>query len=482
MTYILNHEGNPHLRYFEDIAAIPRGSYNEKGVADYICKFAEDHGLEYNRDKVNNIIIRKPATAGYEDHPAVCMQGHMDMVCEKAPDKVHDFTKDPIELRVVDGDWLMGTDTTLGGDDGVAVALMLAILAEEDIPHPDIECIFTMGEEAGVIGAQQFDFSLIKARKYIGLDGVFEGTITVLTAGVVKGFFHFPVAFTSNDKPVFKIHVKGLTAGHGGKNMANEQANAIKVIARGLCDIKKAGIDYAVADINGGTYANAIAEECWVTIAADASDKDKIADTFAKTFANIQKEHSISDPDMYYEFSDAAAADKVLDEKSAANIIGYLFMSPTGCYMRSLKYPGVPTASRNLGTISIEDNIATVAYQFRASATSMLTDLFERGKILADFYGGTFELETEYHGYEIEPTSPMHDLYREVYKEVTGKEADLEAAHYGTDTGTFLENIPDMDILVISPILENVHTPMERCSISSFNRNYLYLKMLLERC
>ncbi|MDD5792745.1 MAG: beta-Ala-His dipeptidase [Erysipelotrichaceae bacterium] len=482
MTYILNHEGNPHLKFFEDIAAIPRGSYNEKGIADYICKFAEDHNLQYHRDNINNLLVRKPASPGYESHPPVCMQGHMDMVCEKVPGTKHDFTKDPIALRVVDEDWLMGTDTTLGGDDGVAVALMLAILDDDSLPHPELECIFTMGEEAGCIGSQAFDYSLIKSRKMIGLDGCTEGTSTVLTSGVILGNFYFPITYKKNQNPIYKLEATGLNAGHGGANMAKEQANAIKLIARSLKAIRNADIKYEIADICGGTITNAIAEECWVTIAAKESDAIEIKTIFESTFKDIQNEHKYSDPNMKCSFKEGDPTECVIESNLALNLVDYLFMVPTGCYMRSLQYIGLPIASRNLGTIRIKDGQAIIGYQFRATATSMLRDLFERGKMLAEIYNGTFELLTEYHGYDVEPYSPFFNLWNEVYKEYSGKDVEIEAVHYGTDTGTFLENIPDMDLIILSPILIDVHRPTERLSISSFNRSYQYLKTILERC
>lgn len=480
MSYILNHDGKPYLKFFEDIAAIPHGSFNEAAIAQYVCDFAEKHNLKYQIDDMKNIVIWKPATPGYEDHPPVSLQGHMDMVCEKAPGVEHDFEKDPLKLRVVDG-FLMATDTTLGADDGVAVALMMALLESDDYQHPELECIFTVSEEPGVIGASAFDCSILKAKKMIGLDGLTEGTSTVLTSGVIHGDFKFPAEWEAAAGTAFELKIFGLNGGHGGNNMIKEQANAIKMMARALSYMKDQ-FPVKIADFKGGTIRNGIAEECNACIVVDEKNGAAAKDIFLGVINDVKKEHAVSDPGIDASFAPCDLPEKVLTEKVGYGIVDFLFLLPTGAFMRSLKYKDLPIASRNLGNISVGEAEIIVGYMHRNTHTSMLNDFLKYSEQLCGIYGGTFEAAAKYPGYEIEPGSPLYQIWNDVYKKYSGKDIEPEAVHYGTDTGTFVERIEGLDVIVMSPIIMDPHRPTERLDLASFDRTYQYLKDILEKC
>lgn len=480
MKYILNHEGKPYLKFFEDIAAIPHGSYNEKAISDYIVEFAKSRNLWYIQDEKYNVLIKKPATPGYEDHEPIILQGHMDMVCEKVPGSGHDFEKDPLQLYVEDG-WLKARNTTLGADNGVAVAYILAILDEEELQHPDLECVLNVSEEPGVYGAIAFNTAQLKGKKFIGLDGCTEGTSTILTTGVIGGSFFKELQWEDSVKDTYEIKIWGLTAGHGGGNIGKEQANAIKAMFRILYYIhSEVGLN--IAYVRGGTIRNAIAEECEAVISIDGKMKNRVFEIFDRCRKQEIEEHKISDPNIDMSFKKVSGYTRMLTDACTKDIIEFVYLTPSGALMRSLVYEGLPISSRNMGTIDIApDGRVELSYLFRCVNFGQLVDLLEQGVLLAGIYGFTFDEQCRYSGYEVEPGRPLYNTYAEVYKEMSGQGLLYEIVHYGTDAGTYAERIPDLDIIVISPTIIDVHRPTERLDLASFHRAYQYLKGVLER-
>lgn len=484
MAYILDHENKPYLKYFEDIAAIPHGSYNEEAISNYIVEFAKEHGLWHMQDSANNVLIKKPAAPGYETHEPIILQGHMDMVCEKVAGSSHDFKKDPLQLYVEDG-WLKARGTTLGGDDGVAVAYILAILADEELKHPALECVINTGEEAGVLGTQAFDVSTLSAKKFIGLDGCTEGTSTILTSGVIGGSFTKNIHLKKSTKvSALKLKIGGLNAGHAAGNIGKEQANAIKSLGRILYYIDRE-YDIDIIRLKGGSYRNAIAEECEAVIGIDENDEGGIERIFNK-YAVLEKQlHKNTDTHMYLTLEKAPASSEAMADETKKALLRFIYMMPSGTLMRSVVYDWLPIASCNMGTVELKEagerKYIEIEYLFRCVNTTHLEDVYNSGLLIGELNGFTFELQSKYSGYEIEPGSDFYNLYAEVYKDLSGKELEFETVHYGTDAGTYAERIPGLDIIVLSPILVDVHTPEERLNLASFDRAYQYLKEILRR-
>lgn len=485
MAYILEseHKNKPYLKYFEDIAAIPHGTYNEQEISNYIVEFAKKRGLYYVQDDAYNVFIKKPATPGYENHETIILQGHMDMVCEKVPDSKHDFLTDPLKLYIEDG-WLTAEETTLGADDGVAVAYILAILDDENLEHPALECVINTGEEAGVLGAKAFDTSILTGKKFIGLDGCTEGTSTIMTSGVIGGTFFRVVDWEDNTKNMYKIKIFGLSAGHAAANIGNEQSNAIKAIGRILYYINKI-YDIRIAAINGGSYRNAIAEECEVIFSVDGDHIDEVKKIYEKYSILEMQEHKTSDPDMKFSFEKSENIYKVLTKDAGNDLINFMYFMPSGTCMRSVKYDFLPIASRNIGTVKIVDkdgfNALEITYIFRCVNSTQLEELYNKGCAMAGALNFSFELQSRYSGYEIKPGSDFYNIYAKVYKEMSGKDLTFETVHYGTDVGTYAERISGLDIIVLSPEIQDVHRPTERLNLASFDRAYGYLKEVIRR-
>lgn len=481
MNYILD-TSKLYCKYFEEICAIPHESFHEEGIRDYLVKFAKERGLWYQTDDLYNVIIKKPATPGYENSAPVMLQAHTDMVCEKTPESTFCFDTDPLQLRVVDG-YLMATDTTLGADDGYGVAYMLAILDSDEIPHPPLECVFSVQEEVGIGGPRGMDYSHLQAKKMINLDGVQEGSTNVSTANVIGGDFKRPVVMMQNKKPCFTVHICGLSAGHASLNVVKDQANAIKLAARILFAIGKE-IKLNLASIRGGTIRNGIAEECDATFSCDGIYAARIQEIVDEVSAGAKAEHSLSDPDMKITLTNAPAADVVLDDLSSSESIALLHLLPTGNHMvnKLAINPTMSIASRNMGNVSLENGVLCVGYMFRCNLKSQLWDLFDQTSLLASRFGAWYDREYYYAGYNADVEhSEMIKLWRDVYREYTGKELYLKQTHGGSDIGTISDSMGGMDAIVVSPNIKNVHRPTEALDLASYDLTFECLKTILAR-
>ena len=481
MKYVLD-SSIPIFRYFEDICAIPHNSFHEKGVSDYVVRFAEEHHLEYRQDEHWNVVIKKPASAGYEKSETVMLQAHLDMVCEKTPESIFNFDTDPLQLRVVDG-YLMATDTTIGLDDGYGVAYMLAILADDSIPHPALECLFTVEEEVGCGGPRYLDFSDLTAKRLINLDVVQEGSTNVSTSNVYGGDFKRPVVFRENRDACYSLHICGLSAGHASLNIIKDQANAIKLAARMLYAIEK---EYKIniAYIKGGTKRNGIPEECDVTFSCKFGDVKSLKAITDDVFAGARKEHDLSDPDMKYSLSEAATPEKVMDDLSSHEVVALLHVLPSGSHMRNKRAinPMMSIASSNLGNVSVNDHVLTVGYMFRCNDVTKLYDLYDQITLLASRFGAYYDREYDYYGFTIDPEkSALCKIYNEVYKEASGKDLYYKYTHGGNDPGTIAMKMGGMDIITIGPDIFDVHRPTERAELGSYTRAYGYLTEVLKR-
>ena len=479
MKYILDHKGKMYRKFFEDIASIPHESFKEKALSDYIVNFAKERGLWSHQDEVWNVIIKKPASQGYEGHPSVMMQGHIDMVCVKTAESKHNFDTDPLELYVEDG-FLKAKGTTLGADCGHGISYMLGILDDKELRHPPLECVFTVQEEVGIGGPKYLDYSLLTAKRLIFTDSMEEGRPELSTTSVLGGNFKKRVSFSEIDPQykVLKASVGGIKGGHAAVDINSGRANAIKVISRFAYTLLKE-TDIKICDIKGGTLINNIPNKAELTFAC--VNDESIKSIVNKINEDLKFEFRDSDANIFLEIEEVDCCEKALSKRETREIIEWLQLVPTGTYMTSPAEPEFPWSSRNLGTIRIEGNNVIVGYQFRSSMKSHIDMLFDEQRILCSIFDIDWEEKFSYPGYVKEPGSYMYNIYKEVYEEATGKKLIDKHIHAGTDVGTIIKGMGGLDVIGIGPNTYNFHTPNECMEIESYDRAYTYIVKVLER-
>lgn len=475
MEYIIKgREPKSVFNFFEEISAIPRGSGNEKGIADYLEQFAISRGLEYSRDEINNVFIKKPASAGRETSPAVLFQGHTDMVCEKNAGTDHDFLHDGIKLYV-DGNLLRAKGTTLGADDGVAVAMMLALLDGAVESHPDIECLFTVSEETGMDGVNGFDFSQVKARQLINLDSAEIDTVVVGCAGGVRCNLTINGSKEANSDKALKITVCGLAGGHSGENINDGRANANKLIGRILLALKDT--DYRLVALNGGGKSNAIPRECYAVITTAKIDEAKAC---AERVANeIAAEISDYDRNFAVHCETVEAPAFVFDKKTTGSVVTLLGTVDNGVFEMSKKIDGFVEFSRNLGVISTIDNKIVFAFLARSERYAQLEASNRELEALSELYGADIEYLESYHGWSFDGYTPLLKSYADAYRKTTGEEVQIKPIHAGLECGIIKSIIPDIDIISIGPNEYDIHSPDEALDLDSVTTLFEAVKLVL---
>ena len=466
------------FKYFEEISQIPRGSKNEKGISDYLRNFGESLGLETIQDESLNIIIRKPATPGYENAPGVVLQGHMDMVCEKNKSTNHDFMKDPIKLRI-DGDYVYATDTTLGADNGIAVAMGLAILASNDIAHPALELLVTVDEEAGMTGAMALDGSLVKGKYILNLDSEEEGYLLVSCAGGVTALSTLPVELVKPEatKKSYLLEVKGLLGGHSGMDIIKQRGNANKILGRLL---NLLNVDFDIAKVEGGSKNNAIPREADCVIMVNNDQIDEFT-TQLKDITNIFKhELRTSDPGLEIACSETDTPELILNSASKDKVIKMLNLIPNGIQTMSMDIENLVESSTNLGVLRTTDSTVTFECAVRSSVKSLKEDITARMELLVTELGGNLELISDYPAWEYAKDSNLEKVCIEAYKNLTGKEPIIMALHAGLECGLLLDKIPNAEAISFGPNMYDVHTPNEHLSISSTENTWKYLLEVLK--
>lgn len=477
MKYILDHEGKMYRKFFEDIAFIPHESFKEKALSDYIVKFAEDRGLWWNQDEVWNVIIKKPASPGYEDHAPVMIQGHIDMVCVKTADSNHNFDTDPLQLYVEDG-FLRAKGTTLGADCGHGISYMLSILDDKTLKHPPIECLFTVQEEVGIGGPKYLDYSLLTAKRLIFTDSMGEGEPEMSTTGVLGGSFIKEVVPEAAEKDYFyKISVGGLAGGHAAVDINKGRGNAIKIMARCLYELMKIG-SVQICSFTGGTMRNNVPNTGEMIICTDLEEIKSIID---KMDAAIKVEHGKTDPDPFIVAEPGKPANSALSMKDTKDIVGWLMQIPTGTYMASTEDPAFPLTSRNLGTADLKGDKFIIDYQFRTAIEPHIEMMYDEQMVLCEIFGATWEKAFEYPGYVAEVGTPMYKTYEEVYEGYTGEKLKPKHIHAGTDVGTIIKGMGGLDVVGIGPNTYKFHTPEEALDLASYDRAYKYMVGVLEK-
>ena len=463
------------LNYFEKISQIPRGSGNEKAISDYLCKFAQDLNLQYVQDEHLNVIIKKPATAGYEHCPGVIIQGHMDMVCEKNKDSNHDFLTDPIQLRVVD-DMIYATGTTLGADNGIAVAYGMALLASDTIKHPELEILITTDEEVGMTGAKNLDTSVLTGKYMLNIDSEEEGCILVGCAGGNRNCTTLPLEFTTSERQGMLIELKGLLGGHSGMEIDKNHANSNKLMGR-ILDLLT--VDYDLISVNGGLKTNAIPRECDAVIAVDTKDIAQLKEELSKIEAIFKHEYRIADPDVKIDLSETTF-EKVLTTECKNKVIQLLNLIPSGIQTMCADIPGLVESSINLGVVTTKYDVMTFEATTRSSVDTRKEWINNTVKLVAKAFGAEYEETDHYPSWERAVDSKLEEMSIETYKKLTGNDPKILTIHAGLECGTINDRIPGMDSLSIGPNLFDVHSVNEHVEVESAERVAAFVKAMLK--
>lgn len=469
------------FHFFEDISAIPRESRHEKQISDFLVTFARERNLWVYQDDVYNVIIKKPASAGAEDAPAVMMQGHIDMVCDKLAGVEHDFATDGIDLVVKDG-ILTANGTTLGADNGVAVALMMMVLDDDSLAHPAIECVFTTDEETGLVGAESLDKSQIDARIMINLDSEEEGVATVSCAGGVVATCTRPVVREHKQGSTLTLEISGLLGGHSGSDIHLERGNANLLMAR-IVERLMAADGASLVSFNGGTKDNAITREnTAVLVYADEAAAQAAAEVARGIVADIAAELEVFDPGFTCAVTVADGVEvEAMADADALALVRALRLAPNGVMRRNVAADDAVEVSSNIGVVQVTEDQIKFLLSPRSSIKSLQDDVKDRIQILADVLGFDVVFEYEYPGWSYAEHSAVREVFCESYRELFGTELKIESIHAGLECGLFADALPGLDAIAVGPQLADVHTPDEHMDLASFERFYVLLVDVLRR-
>lgn len=471
------------FEYFKAMNQIPRGSGNEQAISDWLVDFAKAHSLEVVQDKALNIIIRKAGSPGYETAAPVILQGHMDMVCEKADDKTHDFLKDPIAF-VVDGDKVHGDGTTLGADNGIAVSYGLAILASTDLPHPPIELLVTTSEETGMDGALALDVSGLKGRRLINIDAEEEGKLIVSCAGGIGATLKLPIEWAEVPAGLeaMELVVDGLLGGHSGMEINKQRGSANKIMGRLLLDLERS-MKLHVFAINGGTKHNAIPRSAMAGLVIEKTAASLIKDRLAAWTTTLQNELQGVDEGLKLSLKPSGAAVKqVFSAKTTHGVIQILNLIPAGVINMSTAIKGLVQTSNNLGVVLTLADEVTFENTIRSSLRSNKMTMKDEMGLLGEVTGAAVVYGAEYPEWQYNPASELREIFVATYEELYGEKPEITAIHAGLECGLFSEKFDgNIDLISLGPNLYDVHTPKEYLSISSVERTWEYLLKVLEK-
>ena len=464
------------FRFFEELCAIPHGSSNTKAVSDWLMDFARERGLEAYQDGLNNVIIIKEATSGYESAEPVILQGHMDMVCEKAPGCAKDMEKEGLDLAV-DGDAVYAEGTTLGGDDGIAVAMALAILDADDIPHPRLEAVFTVDEEIGMLGATALDVSMLRGRRMLNLDSEEEGVFTVGCAGGNLTQCTLPLTRAPYAGKALTVTVGGLRGGHSGAEIDKGLGNANMLMGRLLYAASRKA-ELRLVEVNGGLKDNAIPRETVATLVT--TDPEAVLAVCRELDAQLKNEYRTTDPDVFVTAAESTAS-LPMDDDTTRRVLCFLTCAPNGIQAMSADMPGLVQTSLNLGILKTEKDAVIASFCVRSSIDGQKQMLVERLTCMTEALGGTVEVFGDYSGWEYRPDSPLREPLVEVFTQQYGHAPRIEAIHAGVECGIFSGKLPGLDCVSMGPDLTEIHTCREKLYISSVQRLWTMVLETLKR-
>ena len=469
------------FRNFEEFSAVPRGSFHNEKVSDFLVTFARDRGLEVYRDEALNVIIKKPGQNGGEGKPPVILQGHMDMVCEKVHGCDHDFETQGIDMYVTDDGWLTANGTTLGGDDGIADATMMTLLDDDTLTYPPLECVFTTDEEVGLLGANVLDYSKLDGRLMLNLDSEDEGVATVSCAGGMDYTMTRALTCEKQSGETVTIDVKGLLGGHSGTDIDLGHANADKLIARAVLSVLEDEAARLVS-FTGGTKGNAIPREAAATLWFPTADA---ADTAAEKLHALGEAftHEIRrlEPGIDVTVSRAAAEVSVMSREDTEAVISAIVLAPNGVQTRDPLMDNFVISSLNLGIVRVEDGTALLGFAPRSSVESLMDAITNELALTAKTFGFETEVSGAYPGWEKVEDSVLCDTMKESYRTLFGKELKVEGIHAGLECGLFFANLPGLDPVSIGPTMRGVHTPDEKMDLTSCEQFYKLVVDVLER-
>lgn len=478
MSAIIDLEPKEVFRYFDEILKIPRGSSKTDKIVAYLMDFAAAHGLESTCDETNNVIIRKPATPGYENADIIILQAHHDMVCEKIEGSDFDFETQPIDAYI-DGDVIRAKGTTLGGDNGIGVAMILAILDDDTLAHPALECLITADEEIGMVGAFAFDCSQLKGHRMINLDSEFEDVLICSCAGGAMVPGSLPVTRESAKGALIEISIKDLMGGHSGVEIHKGRANAHVLMTRMLQKIAEA-YPYRLYQYGGSAKETAIANYATAVIVADAADAENIANE-AEAFGKVlQTEYEATEPEM--KVSATVSSSGSVDALTAADTKKVLDMAnalPDSVLEMSATMPGLVQTSTNLGVMELGENALSFCCAVRSSMTSQKRWVISKVASVITMAGGTYEVQSDYPGWAYNPNSVLKETILGAYQKLYNQEAAVDAVHAGAECGLFADAIPNIDCVSIGPQMWDVHTPKEHLSIPSTEKTFRILQETL---
>ena len=464
------------LYYFEKICSIPHGSRNTKAISDYLVSFAKEHGIRYEQDDLNNVLMFQEGTCGYEDHAPVILQGHMDMVCEKDEACPIDMEREGLDIAH-DGQWIFAKGTTLGGDNGIAVAYALALLADKTIPHPPLEVIITVDEEIGMEGAAGVDLSGLQGRTLLNLDSEDEGIFTVSCAGGARGTITLPVTRRPVYGPCVRLTVEGLQGGHSGVEIHKNRANANKVMGEFLGRIQKL-MPLCITKLQGGAKDNAIPRSCQVTLIPLGMYIERINDIAEQLQTEIREQFDEPDAIVRGDDVDALGGNAVSTEDTA-KIIALLNAAPNGVQAWSQDIAGLVQTSLNLGVVTLDEELR-LTFAVRSSVNAEKRELLAKLRELAAFYQGSYSEMGDYPAWEYRKDSPLRETMVRLYTQMFGKEPQVVAIHAGLECGLLSEKLPGLDCVSIGPDMQDIHTSRERLHIESTRRTWEFLLEILK--
>lgn len=465
--------------FFEKICSIPHGSGNCAALSAFIADFAKQRRLDFAVDAEQNVLIRKPASPGYEKYETLILQGHLDMVCEKDPELEFDFAKDAIQ-PYIDGDDIRARGTSLGGDNGIAIAMMLAILDDDTLHHPQLEMLMTVDEETSMDGAFGFDCAQLRGHRLINLDSEYEGVLMCSCAGGVDVVCNLPVLREEKEGCRLTLTVAHLRGGHSGVEIDKGRANANILMGRLLFRLQNE-LPLGIAEYCGGSRVNAIASHAEAELLIEKSRFTEYEEHIKQMETIFRKEYHASDPDISVNLKlSESGCFPVLDEASAARMISLLLILPDGMQEMSAEMPGLVQTSCNLGAASLQESAFTFTSSIRSCMETKKMMLAEKIMRIVVLTGGSAALEGDYPGWSYQPDSRLKETLINAYQKVCGIKASAEAVHAGMECGIFAAGIPNLDCVSIGPTMGDVHTPQEHLSISSVQRTWKVLLTALE--
>ncbi len=479
MQLLNNYDSKRVFDYFLEITQIPHGSGDMEKISNYCVDFAKKYSLKYIIDDAKNVVIYKPATKGYENAAPVILQGHMDMVCQKTPDSNFDFLTDPLKVYT-DGDFIKADGTTLGADNGIALAMILAILENDEVAHPEIQAVLTTDEEIGMLGAAALDMSCLTAKRMINLDSEEDGVVTVSCAGGVDFKMNLPFESSEMQGNEVTVVLSGLLGGHSGVDINKNRYNADILAGRFLYKLSQR-FNFGLISVNGGDKTNAIVNRCEIKLCCE--NVDEFISAANLYVAEIKSEILSAEPNFTAQFIKGENGTfTVMDSSSAKNVILTLCCVPNGVLNMSADIENLVETSLNLGILKTNDNSVSMQFALRSNKKSALNALADRLECFAKGVNANYETSGFYPPWEYRTDSPLRDIYTSVYKRFFDESPKAEAIHAGLECAVFASKINDIDCIAMGPALFDVHTVKERASISSIERTYKLLLEILKKC